>query len=151
MGSFFVPPQFSPIEPVLPNGTNGSVLTIVGNRRAWAAAAAPPASLGTRAVYVTAAGANNNIAVAAGVGRLDIDTSAGAASLTGIALSGVTDGYLLNVRCIGANPKYLTLNSMNAGSSAANQIQLPSDLTLPQYDALLLCYYGGSINKWCMA
>lgn len=148
MSGFLTPAQFSPIEPVLPNGTAGQVLTIVSGRRAWAAGGGGSGgSLGPLQTFIAAAGANNNVAATAGVGRLDVSTAAGAANITGIAAG--TDGQLLNVRNTGAN--LLTLNSDNAGSLSANQIQLPADLSLPQYDALLLCYYGGSINKWCLA
>jgi hypothetical protein len=149
MGGFFVPPQFLPVEPPLFNDTDGKVLTMVGGRRKWAMpGSGGGASIGPLQTYVATAGANNNVPALANIGRLDVDTTAGAANITGIAAG--FDGQLLIVRCIGANPKYLTLNSMNAGSSAANQLQLPADLTLPQYDGILLCYYGGPINKWCL-
>lgn len=154
MSGFIRAPQFLPGEPPLQNGTNGQVLTIVAGKRAWAAGGGGGGTTGYLGTYVTTAptaGVHNDFAIAgfgAGVGRADIDTTAGDVELTGLAAG--TDGQLLNVRNIGANN--LILDPLNAGSAGANQFQLPGQLYVaPQYEAILLCYYGGAINKWCMA
>lgn len=97
---------------------------------------------GTKLVFATAAGANNNVNFggafpAASVGRVDVNTGAGIANITGIVAPSV-DGQGLLIRNTGANS--LTLNSQNAGSTAANQLVFSSDLILNQNDTIILVY-----------
>lgn len=97
---------------------------------------------GTKLTFATVAGANNNVNFggafpAASVGRVDVNTAAGQANITGIVAATV-DGQGLLIRNTGAN--LLTLNSLNAGSSAANQLVFSSDLTLQQNDTIILVY-----------
>lgn len=131
----------------IPLGSAGEVLTSNG------ANAAPSfqAGGGTLGIYVSvalAAGANNNLNPGggwpAGFGRLDLNTAAGVANVTGL-LAG-SDGQMILVRNIGVNN--VTLNNQNAGSLAANQFVYVNDLVLPQFASALLVYYGGAINMW---
>lgn len=152
MASFLRAPQFLPVEPPLENGDVGDVLTISsGHTRVWApGGGGGGGGVGTYLEDAPTAGVHNNYAPAgfgATVGRLDIDTTAGDVELTGL-LAG-NDAQLLIVTNIGANN--LILDPLNAGSLAANQFRLVGQMYAAQYDAILLCYYAGSVNKWCMA
>ena len=150
MSGFFRAPQFLPIEPPLQNGSVGQVLTIsAAGKRVWAAGGGGGSGIGTYYSSAPAAGVYNDVALAAGVGRWDIDTTAGNVEITGIALSGVADADLLIVSNIG--PNLVLLDSLDSGSSAANRMRLIGQIALPQYAPQLLCYYGGSVNKWCAA
>jgi hypothetical protein len=139
------------------NAIAGTGITITGNLAspfatisATGGGGGTQGYLGTFITNAPASGVINNFAPAgfgAGVGRLDVDTTAGNVELTGLTAG--TDGQLLNVRNTGANN--LILDSLNGGSAAANQFELPGQMYIPQYDSILLCYYGGAINKWVMA
>lgn len=106
--------------------------------------------------YALAAGANNNVdpsatwPVTAGglnYGRLDLDTSAGVATLTGLKAG--NDGQEVLGRVIGANQ--LTVDTFNAGSTAANQFSYAAGgFILVQWSTFLLVYYAGSVNKWVL-
>lgn len=153
MGGFLVAPVFEPIEPPLWNGAPGTVLTITsGGRRAWLpGGGGGGGGVGTYLLVSPAAGVYNDFdptGFGTGVGRLDIDTTPGDVELTGL-LAG-TDAGLLIITNIGANN--LILDPLNAASAAANRFRLPGQIYVsPQYEAMLLCYYGGTVNKWCMA
>jgi len=98
---------------------------------------------------VLAAGANNNIAPATPYGRVDLDSSAGVANVTGM-LAG-TDGQVSTIRNKpGGNE--VTLNNTNAGSAAANQFSGPggNDVDLPAGTAIGAVYYGGTIKQWVL-
>lgn len=82
------------------------------------------------------------------VARLNLNPSTGDANLTGLIAG--QDGQMLLLSNISATNN-LTLDSLNAGSAAANQFRAAADLTLPPRDAKLLFYNGGSINKWVVA
>lgn len=145
MSGFFAAPQFEPVQPPLFDGAVGDVLTITSGGRAWAPASGGGVKQGYLGSYLSAAPAGgtytnyNPAGFGPAVGRLDIDTTAG--NVTIASLVAGTDGQLLNIRNIGANT--LTL--------ASPGFQFPGSFTVPQYDAVLVCYYGGSINKWCLA
>lgn len=88
-------------------------------------------------------GAVDDLALDAEIGFLDIDTSDGAATITGIVAQ--RDGQIIVVSCVGSNP--LTIAALDSGSSAGNQIRASSDLTLLQWDSLTL-RYSAQIEKW---
>ena len=145
------PPTFKPPFFEIELGAEGTVLTSNGEDAAptfQAGGGGGGGTLGTYVAVVLDAGANNNVNPAAGwpngYGRVDFDTSAGVANVTGL-LAG-SDGQMILARNIGVNN--LTLNNQNAGSLAANQFIYVNDLVLPQYASALLVYYGGSINAW---
>lgn len=149
MSGFLVAPVFLPIRQPLQNGAPGNVLTITANgERAWVAGGG--GGVGSYLEAAPAAGTYNDYAPAgfgSTVGRLDIDTGAGDVELTGL-LAG-SDAQLLIVTNIGAHN--LILDPLNVGSAAANRFRLPGQMYLPQYNAQLLCYYTGTVNKWCQA
>lgn len=107
---------------------------------------------GSKLTYVASAGASNNVNFggawpAATVGRVDVDTTAGACNFTGIEAATV-DGQGLLIRVTGANN--LTLNSLNGGSSAANQMAFVADLVMPQnYTAILV--YDLTLALWVIS
>lgn len=151
MGGFLVAPVFLPIQPPLPNGTAGQVLTIsASGRRVWAAGGGGGSGIGSYLAPTTTTGVYNDYnptGFGSTVGRLDLDTTSGNIELTGIAAG--SDAQLLIVTNIGVN--MVLLDSLNAGSGAANRMRLIGQIALPQYASQLLCYYAGSINKWCAA
>lgn len=107
---------------------------------------------GSKLTYVAAAGATNNVNFggvwpAASVGRVDVNTAAGACNFTGIVAATV-DGQGLLIRNTGANN--LTLNSLNGGSSAANQMAFAADIILPQ-NATQILVYDLAAGLWVMA
>lgn len=89
------------------------------------------------------AGTHNNFAVAGGVGALDVDTTAGNITLTGITPT--VDGHILVVSNTG--PNVLTLAALNGGSTADVQFRLPADLSILQNDSLTLRYFV-RLTKW---
>lgn len=153
MGGFVNAPQFLPVEQPLRNSpTPGYVLTIQANgTRGWSpGGGGGGGGIGSYLEDAPTAGVHNNYnptGFGSTVGRLDIDTTAGDVELTGLQAG--TDGQLLIATNIGANN--LILDPLNAGSSAGNQFRLVGQMYAAQYDAILLCYYGGTVNKWCMA
>lgn len=143
------PPYFD-----LPVGTSGDVLTSqgAGNAPKFAAGSAGGnPTFGTFVSIALAAGANDNVNPGGtwptGYGRLDFDTSAGAANVTGLKAG--SDGQAIIIRNSGANQ--LTLNSLNAGSSAANQFLYIADLILDENASVLAVYYSnlnGGSGAW---
>jgi hypothetical protein len=108
--------------------------------------AAPSTALST---VVLAAGANNNIAPATPYGRVDLDSTAGAANVTGLVAG--SDGQVITIRNKpGGND--VILNNANAGSAAANQFSGPggNDVDLPAGTAVGAVYYGGTIKQWIL-
>lgn len=75
---------------------------------------------------VLAAGATNDLVIADGVGLVNLDTTAGAASVTGVVPQ--FDGQILIARNSGAN--LLTLPKDDTGSLAANRWRLAADMAL---------------------
>lgn len=143
MSGFLFAPVFLPYQQPLDNGADGDVLTIVGGSRAWAPGGGGGSTgyLGTYITVAPAAGSYTNYNPAGfgpGVGRLDIDTSAGNVEL--VSLIAGTDGQLLNVSNTGPNTLLLDTPGF----------RLPGQMAIVENDAQLLCYYAGSINKWCM-
>lgn len=106
-------------------------------------------------IALTAGGEYLSIAVAAGtthnfnpagltpaVSYLDLDTTAGNATITGI--DGGFNGRKLIITNVGAN--LLTLAALT-GSSASNQFRLPSDFFIVQNQSVALEYVEG-VLKW---
>lgn len=120
------------------------VTTVVG------ITATPPAQ-GPRLSFAAAAGAANDVNPGGGwpglYGRLDVDTTAGAASWTGL-LAGF-DGQRIMIRNTGANS--LTLNNQNAGSVAANRFASSGDTVIAAGLSVEAVYYAGSVNRWVIA
>lgn len=102
-------------------------------------------TLGTGLQSTTlAAGATNNLAVTSSVGFLDLDASSGASNVTGITAG--YDGQIIVVTSRNA-ANAVTLNRLNAGSSAANRIRLSADLTLLQDQGVSL-RYSSALALW---
>lgn len=99
-------------------------------------------ALGGELAFVAAAGANNNVAFG-GYNRLLVDTSAGAASITGIAAG--SNGQLCVVTNQGSSD--LTLAVQSASSTAANRLYGVTDITLPQFGSSLL-QYSNTLSRW---
>lgn len=107
---------------------------------------------GTKLVFAAAAGASNNVNPggawpSAAIGRIDVDTTAGACNFTGL-VAAIVDGQGLVIRVTGVNN--LTLNALNAGSTAANQFAFLDDLILPQNDTAFLVY-DLALAQWVIA
>ena len=139
------PPYF-----VLPVGASGQVLTSNGAGAAPSFKNATAGGIGSYLSYALASGTTNDLDPGGGwptgIGRLDLDTSAGAATITGLVAG--SDAQIVIISNIGANT--LTLAALNAGSSAANRFRYVADIALAQYDAVLAVYYGGTVNKWVL-
>jgi hypothetical protein len=105
--------------------------------------------LGTLVTYATAAGAVNNAnpggGFPAGISGLDVTLGSGAANWTGL-LAG-SDGQRVSISNQDAT-NILTLNSQNAGSTAANRFSAAADMALVPGQTLGLVYRAGSINRW---
>lgn len=102
-----------------------------------------------RATAALAAGANNNLNPGGGwpvnYGRLFL-TAAGAANLTGL-VAGLDNQWVLIVNDDATNN--ITLNSLNAGSAAANQFDYATDLVLTPLDTVI-AVYDATEAKWIL-
>lgn len=144
MSGFFLAPQFEPVAPPLFNGADGDVLTIVSGTRAWApgGGGVKQGYLGAYLLASPAAGAYTAYDPAGfgpTIGRLDINTGAGVVTINSLIAG--ADGQMLNVTNTGGN----NLIFPSGGT------RLPGTMYIPENDSLLLCYYAGSINLWCLA
>lgn len=103
-----------------------------------------------RATAPLAAGATNNLNPGGGwpanFGRLVLTAGAGAANLTGL-LAGLDNQGLLILNNDPANN--ITLNSLNAGSAAANQFRFFADLVLTPGDSVV-ALYDLTLQKWLL-
>lgn len=104
--------------------------------------------LGPSASVVLAAGLNDNITPAPAIGtlnRLRVDTTAGAASGTGLAAG--ADGQLLWI--LNDGPNDFTLLNADTGSTGVNRFAGPADLTIPT-KASMLIYYDAAVltGRW---
>lgn len=86
--------------------------------------------------------ASGNFTISIGV--LDIDPSAGDATITGLKAG--YDGQRVIITNINATHS-LVLAALNGSSSVANQLRLPADITLLQYGSITLQYSTGA-GKW---
>lgn len=145
------------VAPVIPNVTSPLGIVLIDPTTGLPYVAGSPSpgtgvtSVGGFSAFVSPAGAQNNVNPGSGfpaaIGRIDADTSAGDANWTGM-LAGV-DGQIVIIRnATGANN--LTLNSENAGSTAANRFTAAADMTLPPGGAIWAIYYAGSVNRWVL-
>lgn len=93
------------------------------------------------------AGVHNNFNPGApwptGIGRLDIDTSAGNIELTGLVAG--TPGQMVLIRNVGANNLQL---DNNGASSAGNVFASNGNLIVLPNGRTLAVWYGGTVNKW---
>jgi hypothetical protein len=102
---------------------------------------------GTYLSATTTAGNNNDFAPAgfsATVNRLDIDATAGAATLTGIANG--TDNQILLISNIGANA--LILSNQDTNSLAINRFRSFDSFTLLTGASIYVTYFGGTVTRW---
>lgn len=148
MSGILLPPTFNPPQAPITVGSDGSVLTVVSGRPQFSSGGVP-VSLGAYLAATVSSGTSNDFDPGSGwpsnYGRLDLDPSSGNATLTGLIAG--ADGQLVMLTNI--DPSYtLTLAALNSGSSSANQFRCVGDLTLVPYDAVLACYYKGTVNKW---
>lgn len=135
-------------------GSSGDVLTSqgAGNAPKFApGGAGGNPTFGTFVSVALSAGINDNVNPGgtwpSGYGRVDFDTSAGNATVTGLVAG--SDGQAIIIRNSGAN--VLTLASLNAGSTAANQFLYAADLQLPENGSVLVVYYSnlnGGSGAW---
>jgi hypothetical protein len=106
-----------------------------------------PAGSGYLSTLIPSGTSNNYTAggnLTPSIGILDIDPSLGDATITGfVAGSDVQRVIISNISA----SHNLTLAALNTGSSAANRIRLPSDLTLLPNSSVTLQYSVGA-GKW---
>lgn len=105
---------------------------------------------GSLITYASAAGVSNDVNPgsgwpSAGIGRLNVDTSAGNAEWTGLAAPPI-DGYGVLIKNVGANQ--LQIDNANAGSLAANRFDMSGNLILTQNQQVIAIYTSGSVNLW---
>lgn len=81
------------------------------------------------------------------VNRLDLDTTAGNATLTGLIAG--TDNQIVLVSNTGANN--LTLDATSSASSAANRFRASDLMVIPPNGSMYVIYYGGTVNRWVIA
>lgn len=103
-----------------------------------------------RATSALSAGANNNLnpggAWPAGFGRLILTSPGGASNVTGLRAG--SDGQWMLI--FNADPtNMITLNSLNAGSAAANQFQYFTDLVLSA-GVGVVAVYDATLAKWLL-
>ncbi len=144
------PPTFNPAKFLIPLGAAGTVLTGNGVTSAptfQLPGAAGIVELGPFLSVATAAGVTNNFNPGGAwptIGRLDIDTTAGNAELTGLVAG--TDGQMVLIRNTGVNS--LQLDNANASSATANRFQSVGDFVIAQFGRVFAVYYAGAINRW---
>lgn len=80
-----------------------------------------------------------------GYSRVDVDTTAGDVTLSGLLSTNALDGQEVIVANVGANN--LTLNAQDANSTAANRIRAKDNFVI---DVVRLVYYKGSVNRWVL-
>lgn len=91
-------------------------------------------------------GTTSDLALARGAGFLDLNPTTGAATLTGVAATNVTDGQPLTITNInGFNP--VTLKSLDVSSGATARFRLATDITLLQYSGITL-RHSSAIGLW---
>jgi hypothetical protein len=95
------------------------------------------------ATPVLTPGTHNDVAVAAGVAYVDVDTTAGNVDITGFAAA--SDGQSFVLSNIGTG--LLQVLALNAGSAAGNRVRIPSDLALVQNQSVTL-RKSSTIGKW---
>jgi hypothetical protein len=119
----------------------------------------PPLSLGLftgGAIldYATVGGTLNNVNPggswpASNIGRLYVDTTAGNEIWTGLASTGLPDGYGVLIKIV-AGVNYLQLDTESAGSTAANRFDASGDVQLFLGQQAIMVYNAGSLNIWSL-
>lgn len=144
--------DFTALQLVINSGTGSVLLDVVQAGTpafisAFSSGGSGGGGLGTYLAYASPAGAQNNVnpsGFSSSVGLLDVTLAAGDANWTGLTAG--ADQQMLIIANADATHN-LTLNGLNAGSSAANQFRAGGDPVLPPLAALLLCYYT-TAAKW---
>lgn len=96
-----------------------------------------------------AAGTTSDLPLALGTGFLDLNPSAGAADLTGIATTNVTDGQFLVITNVNAS-NAVTLKAFDTGSQPTARFRAPADFTLLQYNSVTF-RFSSVIGMWTLA
>lgn len=118
------------------DGGPGGLITLT----ALAPAGSPP----NLQSLIAAAGNNNNVVLGPLlIGMLDVDTTAGAASLTGLVAQ--FDGQVVTISNITA--ALLTLTANSVASLAANRFRLPANIGVVQNGSYTL-RYSAAISRW---
>lgn len=95
------------------------------------------------------AGTSSDLALALGIGFLDLNPSAGASDLTGIDATNVTDGQLLVITNVNAS-NAVTIKAFDIGSAPTSRFRAPADFTLLQYNSVTF-RYSSSVGMWTLA
>lgn len=122
-----------------PNNANNPDVSIAG----WTAFT-PVGGQTELQTLVIASGTVNNLAIAAGIGALDLNPTTGTTNLTGIIAE--FDGQSLPISNVHAS-NLVNLISLAGTSSAGNQFRLVADLTIAPGDTLTIQKFN-SIGKW---
>lgn len=93
-----------------------------------------------------ASGTTSDLPLAAGVGFLELNPTAGPADLTGISSANVVEGQILVVSNINGS-NLVTMKANDVGSAASARFRLPVDISLPQYSNLTL-RHSSTIGLW---
>lgn len=96
--------------------------------------------------YNIPSGTTSDYALNVGVGFLELNPTAGAADLTGIAATNVTDGQIVVVSNLNGS-NLVNLKSLDVSSGATARFRLPADISLPQYATMAL-RRSTSIGLW---
>ena len=147
-------PAFKPAVAPIALGQAGYVLTSNGpnaNTPPTFQAAGAGGGIGALVSVSPAAGAYNDYNPGSGwptgAGRLDIDTSAGQIDLTGL-IAGTDAQLIIIANANGSSANMLVLHNQSVASAAANRFRYAGDLTIVPGESVLLCYYGGGVNRW---
>lgn len=92
---------------------------------------------------VLAAGDNNDVALNENIAFMECDTTAGVATITGIAAQ--ANGSMVTVTNTGVN--VLTLAALDGASAAANRLRLSADVALLTNDSFTF-RYSSDIGLW---
>ena len=125
----------------LAGNTNNPDSVITG----WYAYSPVGGAVGVQAAALPA-GVSSDFALNRGIGFLECNPSAGAANLTGISHTNVTNGQQVIITNLNGS-NLLTLKANDGSSLPANQFRLIADITLPQYANLTL-KYSSTIGVW---
>lgn len=94
-------------------------------------------------------GDSSDLALALGIGFLDLNPSTGAANLTGIDATNVSDGQFLVITNVNASNS-VTIKAFDIGSAPTSRFRAPTDFTLLQYGSVTF-RYSSAIGMWTLA
>lgn len=126
------------------NNTNDPDSVITG----WLAYSPVSGAINLQATTL-AAGTVSDLPLSLGVGFLDLNPSAGATDLTGIAATNVANGQSLVITNVNAS-NAVTLKAFDVGSALANRFRAPADFTLLQYNSVTF-RYSSAVGMWTLA